>query len=171
MVLPDPATPVRSDSFPPAASAVNGDSLLPREPNAGVANLDAVDRRARRLVGEIGRSVPGGGARFVHDRLLDAQLFAVAEPGLSFMDAKDQGDGIAVMDEATLPEQLRHRIDVVPPARRSGLDEATGGMHAQPLHVENGRRQKFGRERFRSQYVSPLVASGSCPLDGRRRGS
>jgi hypothetical protein len=93
----------------------------------------------------------------------------MAEPGLSFMDAKDQGDGFAVMDEATFLEQLRHRIDVLPPACRSGLDETSGGMDAQPLDVENGRRQKFGRERFRSPCVSPLVASAGRPFDGRRR--
>jgi len=73
------------------------------------------------------------------------------------------------MGEATVLEQLRHRIDVLPSSRRPGLNEATGGMDAQPLDVENGRRQKLGRERFRSQCVSALVASGSRPFDGRCR--
>jgi hypothetical protein len=117
-------------------------------------------RGARRFVGEISRSVMGGGARFVRDRLLDTQLLALAEPGLSLVDAKDQGYGIAVMDEAAFFEQLRHCVDVVATTRRSCLYEATGGVDAQPLDVENGRRQKFGRERFRSQCVSPLMTSG-----------
>ena len=93
----------------------------------------------------------------------------MAEPDFAFVDAEDEGDGIAVMDEAALLEQIHHRVDVIPPARRPGLDQAAGGMDAQPLGVEDGRRLEFRRERFRRQSVGRLMALGGRPLHGRRR--
>ena len=93
----------------------------------------------------------------------------MAEPEFAFVDAEDEGDAIAVMNEAALLEQIDDRIDVVPPARRPSLDQAACGMDAQPLGVEDGRRLEFRRERFRRQSVGRLMALGLRPFHGRRR--
>jgi hypothetical protein len=67
---------------------------------------------------------------FLSDVALDPQLLGMAEPDFAFVEAEDEGDGIAVMDEAALLEQIHHRVDVIPPAGRPGLDQAARGMDA-----------------------------------------
>ncbi len=128
---------------------MDGSSLLPREPDARIACLGGFDRAPDRCVGErvgaVERREPG----FLGDVALDPQLLGMAEADFAFVDAEDEGDGIAVMDEAALLEQIHHGIDVIPPARRPRIDQAAGGMDAQPLGVEDGRRLEFRRERFR----------------------
>ena len=148
---------------------MDGGPLLPREPDARIAGLDGFDRAADDCVGErvgaVDRREPG----FLGDVALDPQLLGMAEPEFAFVDAENEGDRIAVMDKAALLEQIHHRVDVIPPARRPGLDQAAGSMDAQPLGVEDGRRLEFRRERFRRQSVGRLMALGVGPLHGRRR--
>ena len=167
--MPDPATPVRRESLPPLPSAwmaarCSLENRMPASPASTASIARRIDGVGER-VGAVDRCELG----FLGDVALDPQLLGMAEPDFAFVDAEDEGDGIAVMDEAALLEQIHHRVDVIPPARRPGLDQAAGGMDAQPLGVEDGRRLEFRRERFRRQSIGRLMALGGCPLHGRRR--
>jgi len=89
---------------------MDGSPLLPREPNARIAGLDGLDRAPDRRVGErvgaVDRREPG----FLGDVALDPQLLGMAEPDFAFVDAEDEGDGIAVMDEAALLDEIYNRV-------------------------------------------------------------
>src|SRR5271166_4677681 len=109
---------------------MDGGPLLPREPDARIPGLDGFDRAENRRVGKRVGAVARGAPGFLGDIALDPQLLGMAEPDLAFVNAEDEGDGIAVMDEAALLDEIHHRVDVVPPVRRPGLDQAARGMDA-----------------------------------------
>ena len=89
--MPDPATPVRSESLPPLPSAWMAADCSLLEPDARVAGLVRLDRAPDRCVGErvgaVDRREPG----FLGDVALDPQLLGMAEPDFAFVDAEDRG--------------------------------------------------------------------------------
>src|ERR1700727_1834937 len=108
---------------------MDGGEMLLREPDAGVVRFDAFDRRADRRLGEVGRAVAGGRARHFGDALLDPELLGVTDPLLAFMQAEDERDRLAVVDEAARLDQIYDRVDVVPSARGACLAQAARRMH------------------------------------------
>src|SRR5271163_3673379 len=141
---------------------MDGGELLFREPDAGVVRFDPSDRCADRRVGGVGRAVAGGRARHFSDALLDPELLGVADPLLAFVQAEDEHDRLVVVDEAARLDQAYDRVDVVPSACGSRLDQAARRMNAQALSVEDSFQLEFRRERCRGGGVSRLA-----PLVGR----
>ena len=148
---------------------MDGGELLFREPDAGVVGFDPPDRRADRRVGEVGRAVAGGRARHFGDALLDPELLGVADPLLAFVQAEDERDRLAVVDEAARLDQAYDRVDVVPSARGSCLDQAARRMNPQALSVEDGFQLEFRRERCGGGGVSRLAPLVGRTLNWRRR--
>src|ERR1700733_13718337 len=148
---------------------MDGGELLFREPNAGVVGFDPSDRRADRRVGEVGRAVAGGRVRHPGDALLDPELLGVADPLLAFVQAEDERDRLAVVDEATRLDQAYDRVDVVASACGSSLDQAARRVNPQALSVEDGLQLEFRRERCGGGGVSRLAPLVGRTLNWRRR--
>ena len=151
-----------------AAERMDGGELLFREANAGVLGFDPPDRRADHGVGEVGRAVAGGRARHVGDGLFDAELLGVADPLPAFMQAEDQRDGLAVMDEAASLDESHDRVDVAPSASGAGFNEAPRGMDAQAFGVEDGVQLEFRREGCGGARVGRLEPLRVRPPGGLR---
>src|ERR1700722_17764365 len=148
---------------------MDGGELLFRELDAGVVGFDPPDRRADRRVGEVGRAIAGGRARHFGDALLDPELLGVADPLLAFVQAGDERDRLAVVDEAARLDQIYDRVDVVPSARGSCLDQTARRMNAQALSLEDGFQLEFRRERCGGGGISRLAPLVGRTLNWRRR--
>ena len=168
VVLPDPATPVSNDSFPPPPSAwmAASCSFEKRTPASSASTRPIAARiAASARLAERSRAAVRG---HVGDGLFDAELLGVADPLPAFMQAEDQRDGLAVMDEAASLDESHDRVDVVPSARGAGFDEAPRGMDAQAFGVEDGVQREFRREGGGGARVSRLEPLRVRPPGGLR---
>src|SRR5258708_4474897 len=125
---------------------MDGGELLLREQDAGVLGFEPSDRRADRRVGEVGRAVAGGRAGHFGDALLDPELLGVADPLLAFVQAEDERDRLAVVDEAARLDQAYDRVS-----------------------IEDGFQLEFRRERCGGGSVSRLAPLVGRTLNWRRR--
>src|ERR1700677_1034780 len=148
---------------------MDGGELLLRVADPGVVGFDPFDRRADRPGGEGRRAGAGGRARHFGDALLDPELLGVTDPLLAFVQAEDERDRLAVVDEAARLDEAYDRVDVVASARGSCLDQAARRMNAQALSVEDSFQLEFRRERCGGGDVSLLAPLVGRTLNWRRR--